>query len=62
MLQPCCIMGVAHVKCQNNWVSLNLYVGVFVESVFFTWSLQAEGAQEASTMSVCKNHHSWWTR
>ena len=43
-------MGVAHMECQNCWVSLNLHVLRFVESVFLMWSLQEEGAQEASTL------------
>ena len=45
-----CRMGVAHMKCQNCWLSLNLHTLGFVESVFLMWSLQGEGAQEASTL------------
>ena len=48
-------MDVAHVKCQNCWVSLNLHALGFVESVFLMWSLQEEDAQEASPLlnDVC---------
>ena len=40
-------MGVAYVKCQNYWVSLNLHALQFVENVFLMWSLQEEVAQKA---------------
>ena len=39
----------------NCWVSLNLYSLGFVERV-------PKKSPPCSTMSVCKSHHSWWTR
>jgi hypothetical protein len=51
MLYPCCNMGVAHMKCQNCWISLNLHSTLgFIESMFLMWSFQEEVAQEASPM------------
>ena len=50
MLYPCCSMGIAHVKYQNRWVSLNLHALRFVESVFLMWNLQEEGTQETSPL------------
>jgi hypothetical protein len=44
-------MGITHVKCQNCLVYLSLHVLRFIESVFLTWSLQEEGAQETSLVS-----------
>ena len=50
MLYPCCCMGIAQVKCQNCWVSLNLHALAFVECVFLMWSLQEEDIREASNV------------
>ena len=43
-------MGVAHIKCKNYWVSLNLHALGIIESVFLMWSLQEESAQEAASL------------
>ena len=43
-------MGVAYVKCENCWVSLNLHALGFVEIVFLMWSLQEDNVQEASPL------------
>ena len=43
-------MGVAHMKCQNCWVSLNLHALGFSESVFLMWSQDEEGDQDASPL------------
>ena len=44
------VIGLLQHGCPNCWVSLNLHVLGFVESVFLMWSLQEEGNQEASPL------------
>ena len=55
-------VGVAHVQCQNCWVSLNLHALGFVEGLFLIWSIQEMKHHPSSTTSVCKSHHNWWIR
>lgn len=38
-----------------GYLHVDLHAIGFVESVLLTWSLQEEGAQEASPMLVCNN-------
>ena len=47
---PIVAWDVAHVKCQNCWISHNLHALGFIEIILLMWSLQEEGAQEASPM------------
>ena len=51
MLWPICSMGVAHVKYQICWVSLNPHALGFIGSVFLMWSLEEEGRRHLRSIT-----------